>query len=156
MSDEGAEDESPPSKKDEPPAPARKKRRPKAAPRQESTEADAAADAEIGAVDDAGDPPAKADEKSRTGPYIPAFALKFPREPRLDALVMAFEAGDFARVRREGPVLAKETDDAAVRAAARELVRRLDPDPSAVYLLGIAAVLLAFLAGWYWLHPHGG
>ena len=150
MSDEGAEDESPPSKKDEPPAPARKKRRPKAPPREDSSEAPA--DAEAGAIDE----PAKDEKKAPAGPYIPAFALKFPHEPKLDALVAAFEAGDFARVRREGPVLAKETDDAAVRAAARELVRRLDPDPSAVYLLGIAAVLLAFLAGWYWLHPHGG
>lgn len=87
---------------------------------------------------------------------VPAFARGFPRDPALDALVAAFEAGDFARVRREAPELAKQTDRDEVRAAARELMRRLDPDPLAVYLLGIAAVLLAFLAGWYWLHPHGG
>ena len=85
---------------------------------------------------------------------IPAFARAFPSEPALDALVAAFEAGDYARVRREAPALARQTDDEAVRAAARELRRRLDPDPLAVYLLGAAALLLLFLAGWYWAHPH--
>jgi hypothetical protein len=85
---------------------------------------------------------------------LPAFARAFPREPALDALVLAFEAGDYARVRREAPALARSTDDDAVRAAARELRRRLDPDPLAVYLLAAAALLLTFLAGWYWAHPH--
>lgn len=85
---------------------------------------------------------------------VPAFARAFPREPALDALVAAFEAGDYARVRREAPALARQTDDDAVRAAARELRRRLDPDPLALYLLGAAALLLLFLAGWYWAHPH--
>jgi hypothetical protein len=85
---------------------------------------------------------------------IPAFARAFPREPALDALVAAFEAGDYARVRREAPALARQTGDDRVRAAARELRRRLDPDPVAVYLLVAAALLLTFLAGWYWAHPH--
>lgn len=97
---------------------------------------------------------AKASEEKRA--EVPAFAATFPREPRLDALVAAFEAGDYARVRRETPALAKDTESAEVRAAARELLRRLEPDPLASYLLGIAALLLAFLAGWYWLHPHAG
>lgn len=87
-------------------------------------------------------------------PEAPAFARGFPRDPALDALVAAFEAGDYARVRREAPALARSTDRDEVRAAARELRRRLDPDPLASYLLGIAAVLLVFLAGYYWLHPH--
>ena len=97
---------------------------------------------------------AKAPEAAR--PDLPAFARSFPRDERLDALVAAYEAGDFARVRREAPALAKETESAEVRAAARELARRLDPDPLATYLLGIAALLLLVLAGWYWLHPHTG
>jgi hypothetical protein len=85
---------------------------------------------------------------------LPAFARAFPREPALDTLVAAFDAGDYARVRREAPSLAKTTDRDDVRAAAQELARRLDPDPLAVYLLGGAAVLLAFLAAWYWSNPH--
>jgi hypothetical protein len=95
-------------------------------------------------------PVEKADDRGQ----VAAFARAFPREPALDALVAAFDAGDYARVRREAPALAKKTDRDDVRAAARELARRLDPDPLAVYLLGGAAVLLAFLAAWYWSHPH--
>lgn len=48
----------------------------------------------------------------------------------------------------------KRTESAAVRKAARELLKRLEPDPIAVYLLAGAALLLAFLALWYWAHPH--
>jgi hypothetical protein len=106
----------------------------------------------------------EAGAEPRSGPYraatpdergdLPAFARAFPRDPALDALVAAFSTGDYARVRREAPALAKITEHDDVRAAARELARRLDPDPLAVYLLGGAAVLLAFLAAWYWSHPH--
>ncbi len=85
---------------------------------------------------------------------VPAFARAWPQDAALTALVTAFEAGDYARVRREAPALARGTEDPAVRRAARELRRRLDPDPVAVYMLMAAAALLAFLAGWYWLHPH--
>jgi hypothetical protein len=84
----------------------------------------------------------------------PAFARGWPRDPELDALVAAFEAGDYARVRAKAPELARSTESDAVRRAARELARRLDPDPAAVYMLMAAAALLVFLAGWYWLHPH--
>jgi len=84
----------------------------------------------------------------------PAFALSFPDDPALHALVAAFEQGDYARVRRDAPALVQQTDSAEVRKAARELVKRLDPDPIAVYLLAGAALLLAFLAFWYWTHPH--
>jgi hypothetical protein len=85
---------------------------------------------------------------------VPAFALAFPSDPALDELVAAFEQGDYARVRREAPALAKRTARPEVRRAARELARRIDPDPIAVYLLCAASVLLVFLALWYWTHPH--
>ena len=98
------------------------------------------------------EPPAR--EAAEAEAELPAFAHKFPKDAELDKLVAAFEAGDYARVRREGPVLARKTEDDAVRRAARELVRRLDPDPLAVYMLMAAVGLLVFLAGWYWLHPH--
>jgi len=84
----------------------------------------------------------------------PAFARTWPHDATLDALVLAFEAGDYARVRREAPTLAERAESNAVRRAARELRRRLDPDPVAVYMLMVAGALLALLAGWYWLHPH--
>jgi hypothetical protein len=85
---------------------------------------------------------------------LPAFARGFPSDETLDGLVAAFEAGDYARVRAEAPALAKQTAAPAVRRAARELVKRLDPDPVAVSLLAVAGMLLAFLASWYWSHPH--
>ncbi len=85
---------------------------------------------------------------------VPAFALSFPDDPALHALVAAFEQGDYARVRRDAPALVQQTNSAEVRKAARELVKRLEPDPIAVYLLAGAALLLAFLAFWYWTHPH--
>ncbi|MFT3773503.1 MAG: hypothetical protein QM820_49635 [Minicystis sp.] len=110
-------------------------------------------------ADAAPEAPAEAAEEPPPAPTAddegPAFARGFPADPDLAALVAAFEAGDYARVRREAPALAKKTDRDDVRAAARELRRRLDPDPLAVYLLGIAAVLLVFLAGWYLMHAHG-
>ena len=133
--DEAVEAAPPPAKKRSASrAEARRKRR-KVAPR---------------SSDDAADEPARPAYRDD----VPAFALSFPKDPGLDALVAAFEAGDDARVRREAPALAKSTDRPEVRTAARELRKRLDPDPIAVYLLGTAALLLVFLAGWFWMHPH--
>jgi hypothetical protein len=86
--------------------------------------------------------------------HVPAFARSWPRDVALVALVAAFEAGNYARVRKEAPALAENTEDEAVRRAARELRRRVDPDPVAVYMLMAAAALLVFLASWYLLHPH--
>lgn len=82
----------------------------------------------------------------------PAFARGFPRDPALDALVQAFEAGDYGRVRLQAPKLANEAEDPAVRKAAAELRRRIDPDPLAYWLLALTATLLAFLTGWFLWH----
>jgi hypothetical protein len=129
----------------------RKKKRPEAV-------SDPAASAEVDGLDEAASSEldeAAEDERPARRDGIPAFALGFPEDPALDALVAAFEQGDYACVRREAPALVKSTDSVAVRKATRELVKRLDPDPVAVYLLAGAALLLAFLAFWYWTHPHG-
>ena len=128
-----------PAREDADARPARRKRKkPRAAAASEEVAQDEAA----------------SDERSAPRAGIPAFALGFPEEPALQALLAAFEQGDYARVRREAPALIKQTESAEVRKAARELVKRLDPDPVAVYLLAGAALLLAFLACWYWAHPH--
>lgn len=81
---------------------------------------------------------------------IPAFAKDFPEDPRLDALVALFEQGNYQKVRREAAALLKATDDKAIHAAVAEILKRLQPDPLALYLLAISAALLAILAGWYW------
>lgn len=86
---------------------------------------------------------------------IPAFARGFPRHPELDLLVHAFEAGDYGRVRDGAPRLAASSSPEDVRRAARELRRRVDPDPIMIYLLLAAVALLGFLSVHYWTHPHG-
>lgn len=92
-------------------------------------------------------------------PRRPSFASDFPRTPELDALVDAFERGDYARVRAEGPKLASSTDDAAVRNAAMTLVDRTRPDRLAVGLVALTGVLLVALSV-YWIvngrAPPGG
>lgn len=85
---------------------------------------------------------------------VPAFAIGFPRDAALDALVAAFEAGDYARVREGAAKLIHETKRDEVRAAARELLRRLEPDPLAKALVALAGALLVILSAWYWTHPH--
>jgi hypothetical protein len=75
----------------------------------------------------------------------PHFVLKFPSDPELDALIRAFETGNYAHVRRNAPELAARTDNPEVREAALELRRRLDPDPLLKYLLAAAVALLLFL-----------
>ena len=77
---------------------------------------------------------------------------KRPHVPELDALVDAFARGDYRTVRAEAPRLERSTDDAAVKRAARDLVERTAPDPLALGLLGLAALLLALVAGWWIAH----
>jgi hypothetical protein len=79
----------------------------------------------------------------------PAFARDFPEDPELDALVRAFDGGDYRKVREDAPKLAAKTEDDKVRAAANELLRRIEPDPLArVILLGTLALLVALSAWW--------
>jgi hypothetical protein len=84
----------------------------------------------------------------------PAFARDFPRSPALDAVVEAFARGDYARVRADASALERDSDDDAVKRAAHSLVERTRPDPLAVALLGLAALLLVVLAAWAIAHGH--
>ncbi len=84
----------------------------------------------------------------------PAFAREFPPHPELDALVAAFEAGDFRTVRSGASKLAASDAGDAVKSAARQLVDRTKPDPLATYLLVLTAVLLVALTA-YWTHHSG-
>jgi hypothetical protein len=82
----------------------------------------------------------------------PRFLLGFPPDPDLQRLARAFEAGNYALVRAEADALAERTESRAVRDAALELRRRIEPDPLAKYLLALTAVLLLSLA--YWAYHH--
>ncbi|HTQ03721.1 MAG TPA: hypothetical protein VMI54_07680 [Polyangiaceae bacterium] len=78
----------------------------------------------------------------------PIFVLGFPHDPALDRLVRAFEVGNYAYVREQAPKLAEQTTNEDVRAAARELARRIEPDPLVKILLGLSIALLVALAVW--------
>ena len=78
----------------------------------------------------------------------PKFTETYPDDPALDRLVDAFARGNHRLVREEAEALAKKTDDPEVAEAARDLRRRLDPDPIAYVLLGTTAVLLIVLTIW--------
>ncbi|HXK19603.1 MAG TPA: hypothetical protein VNG33_17455 [Polyangiaceae bacterium] len=87
-----------------------------------------------------------------TGRERPRFLLAFPQDPELMRLSAAFEAGNYALVREQAETLAERTESRAVRDAALELRRRIDPDPLAKYLLALTAALLLSLA--YFAYHH--
>lgn len=93
-------------------------------------------------------------EKATEETARPAFAREFPRDPKLDALVRAFEDGDFARVRREAPALAASSEDPDVKRAAELLRQRIEPDPLARGMLAVTALLLVALSAWWMTHWH--
>jgi hypothetical protein len=82
------------------------------------------------------------------------FTHGFPDDPELQRLVRAFEAGDYLTVRTEAPKLAERSSDPAVRGAANDLRRRIEPDPLQLYLLVLTFLLLSFLVAWFYLHKH--
>jgi hypothetical protein len=87
-----------------------------------------------------------------SGRERPRFLLAFPEHPDLARLSAAFEAGNYALIRAEAEELAERTENPAVRDAALELRRRIEPDPLAKYLLALTAALLLFLA--YFAYHH--
>ena len=100
---------------------------------------------------------AKADtaqKPARIGAGRPTFADRFPDDPTLDALVAAFVAGDYARVRAEAPKLAASSEDPGVQAAARTLRDRIEPDRLALGLLALTGALLVALSAWWIVNGH--
>ena len=82
------------------------------------------------------------------------FTRSFPDDPELERLVQAFESGDYYTVRAGASALAERTTDPAVKQAALDLRRRIEPDPAQLYLLGLTLALLVFLVAWFYLHKH--
>lgn len=103
---------------------------------------DASADPEASAEpDEPAVPPADLEK--------PLFAQGWPASPELDRLLLAFERGNYAYVRSEAPRVAERASDPAVKAAAVDLRRRIDPAPLAGILVIIAIGLLVVLAAHY-------
>ena len=98
---------------------------------------------------DENDPDAKLRaRRNALGEERPLFMLNFPADPELEALMLAFELGDFAKVRALAGPLARRTTNEAVRRGALELRRRIDPDPLLLVLLGLSIALFVFLVAW--------
>ncbi len=95
-----------------------------------------------------------AEKPARAGKGRPTFAAGFPEDPALDALVAAFVAGDYARVRAEAPKLAASSEDPAVQKAARTLRDRIEPDRLALGLLALTGALLVALSAWWIINGH--
>jgi hypothetical protein len=83
----------------------------------------------------------------------------YPPDAKLAEIVHAFEAGNYARVRRAARELSARTADPAVRAACADLVRRTTASPLATSLWLLGAVFVLAVCA-YWLRsagqgPHG-
>jgi len=122
-----------------------------AEPSVDATESDAKAADEVKPSDQPSDEDDDA-VLNAAGRERPRFVLGFPQHPDLTRLVAAFEAGNYALVREQAEALAERAESPAVRDAALELRRRIDPDPLAKYLLALTAALLLFLA--YFAYHH--
>ncbi len=97
--------------------------------------------------------PALRPELDAEGHERPRFLLSFPQDAELQPAIAAFEAGNYAAVRELTPRLL-ESESEAVRRAAAELRRRIEPDPLMKYLLLAVAVLVAALL-FYAYGTHG-
>lgn len=70
-------------------------------------------------------------------------------EAKIALLESAFARGDYARVKRDAMTLAESTKNDDVRARALKLSARLKPDPIAIVLFIIAAILLIALTTYF-------
>jgi hypothetical protein len=70
-------------------------------------------------------------------------------QAKLTELESAFARGDYARVKHEALPLAASTKDDDMRVRAEKLANRLKPDPIAIVLFVIAAILLAAVTAYF-------
>ena len=80
------------------------------------------------------EPPDSSDEtmpaarrRRRRSPKRPRFLARFPEHEGLAKAVLAYERGDYAEVRIISKNLLEREEDADVRGAASELLRRIEP-----------------------------
>lgn len=78
----------------------------------------------------------------------PRFIFSYPDDPELAKLTAAFERGDFRSVGIGAKELANTAADPDVKAAARDLLLRIQPDPLVRWFWFIAVVVFTFLLVW--------
>lgn len=105
--------------------------------------------------DDEGPRKKRKKKKAKAREGVPLFAQRYPQDAALDALLVTFERGDYLAVREGAQKLIASNPKPAVRQAAEDLLRRLDPDPLARYLVGASVMLLVFFTIWYFTHRLG-
>jgi hypothetical protein len=110
----------------------------------------------MSATDPSSPPDASGDAEllDRDGRERPAFLRGLPPDAQLTELARAFERGDFREVRRRAEHVIAHAESARVRDAAREIRRRIDPDPLVRWLILVTAALLVFLVLWTYGHAH--
>ncbi|HYO95329.1 MAG TPA: hypothetical protein VER33_12495 [Polyangiaceae bacterium] len=92
-------------------------------------------------------------ELDEQGRERPPFLLRFPVDAALEELIEAFERGNYKKVRELAPGLIARSERAEVQAAARELLRRIEPDPLLKFLLFASmALFVAVVAYVYYAH----
>lgn len=146
--------------------PAAEEKRAAEASTTEAAPSDAPAEAPPAGAATTGDAPVKRKKKKKRKPAEapkneldaegrerPTFVLTFPTDPALDHAVKAFELGDYGSVRAEATKLLEHPSE-DVRAAAGELLRRIEPDPLVKVLLAMAVVLLLVVTFWAY-RSHG-
>jgi hypothetical protein len=84
-----------------------------------------------------------------------AFLDDFPDSPELLPLIMAFQSGRYAELRKLEAELRARSTDPEVLTHARELVERTETDPTATKLLLLAVGFFLFILFWvYGIHGH--
>lgn len=98
--------------------------------------------------------PRKKRKKKKAAPRegVPGFAQKYPHDEALETLVALFDKGNYAAVREGAAKLLASDAKPAVKQATEDLLRRLEPDPLARYMLGASVLLLVFFSLWYFTH----
>ncbi len=106
------------------------------------------------------EPPNSSDEtmpavrhRRRRSPARPRFLSGFPKHEGLSRAALAFEQGNYAQVRVLCKQLLEREDDADVREAAAELLRRIEPDRLVLAILWGSFILLGLII--LWAYGHG-
>jgi hypothetical protein len=99
------------------------------------------------------EPASPADAATAAEDERPYFARAYPRDPALEVLIEAFDRGNYAKVRTDARALADRSTDPAVKGAAEDLLRRIQPDSLSTALVVLGIGLLLFLAYSYLGHP---